>query len=78
MPQESNDEQKTSSIGMFLSDKIKLFKNNEEISPGLENTTLFKFYPDGTGDANSIQFEQRKHKLQISTSPLSGSILPDI
>ena len=77
MPQESNAEQKLSPIEMFLSEEIKLSRNDEEVEPETENLTLFKFYPDGTGGGNSICLELRKHKFKISISPLSGSVIAE-
>ena len=77
MPQGSSDEQKSSSIEMSVPDDIKLSLNNEEVETESENTTLFKFYPDGTGGGNSVCLELRKHKFQISISPLSGSVIAE-
>ncbi len=77
MPQKSTDEQKLSPIEIYLPDEIKLLRNDEEVESGEENLILFKFYPDGTGDGNSIVLELRKHKFQISISPLSGSIIAE-
>ena len=73
MPQE-----KTSSIEMFFPEEIKLSRNNEELETNEEeNATLFKFYPDGTGDGNDVCLELRKHKFKISISPLSGSVIAE-
>jgi Tfp pilus assembly protein FimT len=77
MPQGSNDEQKTSSIEMSIPEEIKLSLNNEEIEAEGQNTTLFKFYPDGSGGGNSVKLELKKHKFQISISPLSGSVIAE-
>lgn len=77
MPQSSTDEQKLTPIEMFLSEEIKLLRNDEELEDESENLTLFKFYPDGTGGGNSVCLELRKHKFKINISPLSGSIIAE-
>ncbi len=77
MPQESGDEQKSSSIEMSVPEEIKLSLNNEEVETEGENTLLFKFYPDGTGGGNNVCLELKKHKFQISISPLSGSVVTE-
>jgi hypothetical protein len=78
MPQESSDDQKLSPIEIFLPEEMKLLQNDEEIEKDEDNdTTLFKFYPDGTGGGNSVCLELRKHKFKISISPLSGSIIAE-
>ena len=77
MPQKSTDDQKLSSIEMFIPEEIKLSTNGEVIENESEETVLFKFYPDGSGGGNSVVLELRKHKFQISISPLSGSIITE-
>ena len=77
MSQEDENEQKSSSIEMSLPEEIKLSLNNEEVETESESTTLFKFYPDGSGGGNSVCLELRKHKFQISISPLSGSVIAE-
>ena len=72
---EDDGEQKTSSAEMSLPEEIKLSQSNEEIDRDSGKTlTLFKFYPDGTGDGNKVCLELKKHKFQIRVSPLSGAI----
>lgn len=77
IPQGSDDEQKSSSSEMSFPEEIKLSLNDEEVEAEGQNTTLFKFYPDGSGDGNSVKLELKKHKFQISISPLSGSVIAE-
>ena len=72
---QGNNEDKSSSIEMFLPEEIKLSLNKEEMELDDEDLTLFKFYPDGTGGGNDVYLELRKHKFKISISPLSGSVV---
>ncbi len=74
MPRANTDEQKLSPVEMYLPDEIKLSRNDGEVEDESGKVTLFKFYPDGTGGGNNICLELKKHKIQISISPLSGSI----
>lgn len=60
-----------------LFEEIKILRNEEELEDEGEKIVLFQFYPDGTGDGNSICLELKKHKVRISLSPLSGMIIAE-
>ena len=68
------DTKKSTSIQLHIPKEIKLKINGEKLEDENSKSTVFNFYPDGTGGGNSITMQLKKHVFKINVSPLSGSI----